>query len=48
MGTFSKSLAGIGGVISWEEPGIEYFKKHTPENFFLGGGGPPPHPPLLV
>ena len=29
MGTFSKSLAGIGGFIAGEEPVIDYLKHHT-------------------
>jgi len=30
MGTFSKSLAGVGGFIAGEEPVIDYLKHHTP------------------
>ncbi len=29
MGTFSKSLGGVGGFIASEEPVIDYFKHHT-------------------
>jgi 7-keto-8-aminopelargonate synthetase-like enzyme len=29
MGTFSKSLAGVGGFIAGEEPVVDYLKHHT-------------------
>jgi len=37
MGTFSKSLAGIGGFIAGEEPVIDYLKHHTRTIIFTAG-----------
>ncbi len=37
MGTFSKSLAGIGGFISGDEPVIDYLKHNTRTMIFTAG-----------
>jgi len=37
MGTFSKSLAGIGGFIAGEEPVIDYLKHYTRTIIFTAG-----------
>lgn len=37
MGTFSKSLAGIGGFIAGEEPVIDYLKHNTRTMIFTAG-----------
>jgi 7-keto-8-aminopelargonate synthetase-like enzyme len=37
MGTFSKSLAGIGGFIAGEEPVIDYLKHNTRTIIFTAG-----------
>lgn len=37
MGTFSKSLAGVGGFIAGEEPVIDFLKHHTRTMIFTAG-----------